>query len=109
MKGNNIMEKNKQKALKAAGWKLGDVNNFLDLSPEESAYIELKLSLSKNLQKRRRTLKITQKDFAAMIKSSQSRVAKMEAGDPTVSIDLLVKSLLALKTPKQQLVKILPR
>ena len=103
------MEKNKQKKLEAAGWKLGGVNDLLDLNPEESAYIELKLSLSQNLQKRRRTLKITQKDFARIIKSSQSRVAKMEAGDPTVSIDLLVKSLLALKTPKQQLARILPR
>ena len=103
------MEKNKQKRLEAAGWKLGGVNELLDLNPEESAYIELKLSLSQNLQKRRRTLKITQKDFARMIKSSQSRVAKMESGDPTVSIDLLVKSLLALKTPKQQLARILPR
>jgi DNA-binding XRE family transcriptional regulator len=102
------MEKNKQKRLEAAGWKLGDVKELLDLSPEESAYIELKLSLSQNVQKRRRTLKITQKDFARMIKSSQSRVAKMEAGDPTVSIDLLVKSLLALKTPKQYLARILP-
>ncbi len=103
------MEKNKQKKIEAAGWKIGSVGEFLGLNEEEASYIELKLSLSKNIQKRRRSLKLTQKDFAKMIKSSQSRVAKMESGDPTVSIDLLVKSLLTLKTPKQQLSRILPR
>ncbi len=104
-----MMDKNKQKELEAAGWKLGTVAEFLDLSREETDYIELKLSLSKNLQKRRRSLKMTQKDFARMIKSSQSRVAKMEAGDPSVSIDLLVKSLLTLKARKQSLLRLLPR
>jgi ribosome-binding protein aMBF1 (putative translation factor) len=103
------MKGKKQKKLETAGWKFGDVKEFINLSQEESAYIELKLSLSKSIQKKRCTLKLTQKDLARMIKSSQSRVAKMEAGDPTVSIDLLVKSLLVLKTPKQQLERILLR
>jgi DNA-binding XRE family transcriptional regulator len=103
------MEKNKQKKLESAGWKFGSVDEFLNLNQQESEYIEIKLSLSKNLQKRRRLLKLTQKDFAKMIKSSQSRVAKMESGDPTVTIDLLVKSLLTLKTPKTSLSRILPR
>lgn len=102
------MEKNKQKKLEAAGWKISTVNDFLDLNNEESDYIELKLALSKNLQKRRLSLKLTQKELAQMINSSQSRVAKMESGDPTVSIDLLVKSLLTLKIPKQQLERMLP-
>ena len=43
----------------------------------------------------------TQAQFAKMLKSSQSRVAKMEKGDPTVSVDLLVKSLLALGADKK--------
>jgi DNA-binding XRE family transcriptional regulator len=103
-----VMDKEKQKKLEASGWKLGSTAEFLDLNEGESAYIELKLSLSKNLQKKRRSLNITQKDLARLIKSSQSRVAKMEAGDPTVSLDLLVKSLLVLKTTKQQLVRLLP-
>jgi DNA-binding XRE family transcriptional regulator len=103
------MEKDKQKRVEAAGWKIGDVEELLNLTPEESAYIELKLSLSQNLQKRRRMLNITQQDFARLIKSSQSRVAKMEAGDPSVSLDLLVRSLLALKTPKRELSCMLPK
>ncbi len=50
---------------------------------------------------------MTQEDLARLIKSSQSRVAKMEAGDPTVSIDLLIRSLLALGTNKNTLAKML--
>ena len=106
---SSFIDRSKKMKLEAAAWKIGSVGEFLGLSEEEAAYIELKLSLSKNIQKRRRSLKLTQKDFAKMIKSSQSRVAKMESGDPTVSIDLLVKSLLTLKNPKQQLSRILPR
>ena len=90
------MDKAKRKRLESAGWKIGTVKDFLNLSSEESAYIELKLQLAKNLQKRRIEKKLTQIEVARMLKSSQSRVAKMEAGDPTVSVDLLIRSLLTL-------------
>jgi len=90
------MDKAKQKRLESAGWKVGTANDFLNLSSEESAYIELKLQLAKNLQKRRIEKNLTQTEVARMLKSSQSRVAKMEAGDPTVSVDLLIRSLLTL-------------
>ncbi|MFZ1977000.1 MAG: helix-turn-helix transcriptional regulator [Bacteroidota bacterium] len=90
------MDKAKRKRLESAGWKVGTANDFLNLSSEESAYIELKLQLAKNLQKRRIEKKLTQTEVARMLKSSQSRVAKMEAGDPTVSVDLLIRSLLTL-------------
>jgi transcriptional regulator with XRE-family HTH domain len=63
----------------------------LGLSKEESQYIELKLSLSQALAERRKKSKLTQAQLAKMLKSSQSRVARMERGDPTVSVDLLVK------------------
>ena len=99
------MDKAKQKRLESAGWKIGTANEFLNLSPEESAYIELKLNLAKNLQKRRIEKKLTQTAMARMIKSSQSRVAKMEAGDPTVSIDLIIKSLLALGASPKALLR----
>ena len=90
------MDKIKRKHLESAGWKIGTVKGFLDLSSEESAYIELKLQLAKNLQKRRIEKRLTQIEVARMLNSSQSRVAKMEAGDPTVSVDLLIRSLLTL-------------
>ena len=97
------MLKSKQRRLEKAGWKFGTVAEFLNLTPEESAYIELKLELSKNLQQRRRRKGLTQMQLARILKSSQSRIAKMEAGDPSVSIDLLVRSLLALGTPQKTL------
>ena len=90
------MRKAKQERLKAKGWQIGSADDFLELTPEESAYVDLKLRLSDSLRKRRAQEKLSQKELAKLVKSSQSRVAKMEAGDPTVSLDLLIKSLLAL-------------
>ncbi len=97
------MDKRKKGKLVKKGWKVGSVAEFLDLSAEESAYIEVKLALSEKLRERRQRKKLTQAELAKAIESSQSRVAKMEAGDPTVSIDLLVKSLLALGVSKKEL------
>jgi ribosome-binding protein aMBF1 (putative translation factor) len=99
------MNKAKQKRLEKQGWKVGSADEFLGLTPQESAYLDLKLALSKSLQERRRQKKLTQEQLARMLKSSQSRIAKMEAGDPSVSIDLLVRSLLALGTPSKSLVR----
>ena len=102
------MNKTKRKKLQSNGWKVGTVQEFLALSPEETAYIELKLTLAKNLQKRRRILNLTQTALARRLKSSQSRIAKMESGDPSVSVDLLVRSLLALGIPKNKIRRRLP-
>jgi len=101
------MRKAKQKRLEAAGWKIGSADEFLELSPEESAYIDMKLELAESLRKRRQSRKLTQVQFAKLVKSSQSRVAKMEAGDPSVSIDSLVRSLLALGASKRDLARII--
>lgn len=90
------MKAAKQKKLEANGWKVGSAANFLELSEEEAAYIELKIKLAKSLKEVRTQRHLTQKEFAKQIDSSQSRVAKMETGDPSVSLDLLIKSLLAL-------------
>ena len=97
------MDKRKRDKLAKKGWSVGSAAEFLDLSAEESAYIEMKLALSEKLRERRQRDKLTQAELAKVIHSSQSRVAKMEAGDPTVSIDLLVKSLLALGVSKKEL------
>ena len=90
------MDKKKRERLEAKGWKVGTVSEFLGLSKEEEEYIEMKLLLSKSLKKRRVRKKLTQEELARLMHSSQSRVAKMEAGDPTVSIDLLMRGLMAL-------------
>ena len=97
------MDTQKKKALESKGYKVGTVEEFLGLRSEESEYIELKLALSEALIKRRKKSNLTQAQLARMLKSSQSRVAKMEKGDPTVSVDLLVKSLLALGANKNSI------
>ncbi len=90
------MHSSKRKRLEAKGWKIGDAKNFLGLTPEEEAYIEIKLRLSESFRTQRLRRKMTQLDVAKLLKSSQSRVAKMEAGDSSVSLDLLVRSILSL-------------
>ena len=97
------MKRSKRTKLESKGWTIGSAEEFLGLSAEESAYIEMKLALSEKLKQRRQKKRITQAELAKLVSSSQSRVAKMEAGDPSVSIDLLVKSLLALGVSKKEL------
>jgi len=92
----------KRKKLEKAGWRVSSTDEFLDLSPDESAYIEMKLALSEKLKQERIKKKLSQVEFTRMIASSQSRVAKMESADSSVSIDLLLKSLLALGVPKEK-------
>ena len=103
------MRVSKRKRLEAAGWRLGSPRELLGLSAEEEAYIELRLRLAGGLKARRQARGVTQVQLAQSIKSSQSRVAKMEAGDPTVSLDLLVKSLLALGASNRELAEIISR
>ena len=95
----------KRKRLEKKGWKVGTAAEFLNMTPEEAAYVELKLRLSRTLMERRRRLGMSQVAVAKKIRSSQSRVAKMEKGDPSVSIDLIVRSLLALGEPARALEK----
>jgi DNA-binding XRE family transcriptional regulator len=97
------MDLDKRQRLEAAGWTVGDASDFLGLSPEEAAFIELKLALSKRLKQQRESQQLTQEALAKRIKSSQSRVAKMEAGDPSVSLDLLVRTLLSVGATAQDI------
>lgn len=101
------MEAAKRKRLEAAGWSVGSATDFLKLSPEEAAFVELKLRLSDSLKRRRQSKKLSQAALAKKIKSSQSRVAKMEAGDPSVSLDLLIRALLAIGATRNDLARVL--
>ena len=95
------MEKRKQKQLEAAGWQVGSAADFLGLSEAEAQLVEMKLALSAQLRTARQQRHWTQTTLARRLGSSQSRVAKMEAGDPSVTLDLLVRGLLAVgATPK---------
>jgi predicted XRE-type DNA-binding protein len=101
------MDQAKQQQLEAKGWRVGSVEEFLELTPEEASYIELKLTLSESLRAYRKQRHLTQMDLAKLLKSSQSRVAKMEAGDPSVSLDLLVRSLLAMGASREALAQMI--
>ena len=90
------MKNNKRARLEVHGWRVGSAAEFLELTPEEAAFVETKLALSKCVRDRRTAQNVSQSVLAKRLKSSQSRVAKMEAADATVSIDLLLRALFAL-------------
>jgi len=90
------MKRIKRATLEAHGWRLGTAADFLDLTPEEAAFVGTKLALSQSVRDRRMAQGLSQAALANRLTSSQSRVAKMEAADPTVSVDLLLRALFAL-------------
>jgi DNA-binding XRE family transcriptional regulator len=92
--------------LEAAGWVTGDAKDFLELSDAEAAFIEMKLALAADLRARRIEKHLNQTQVARLIGSSQSRVAKMEAADPSVSVDLLIRSILKLGARRRDLAKV---
>lgn len=89
------MDSKKRQKLEKAGWQIGSTDEFLELSPEETAYVDMKLALSDGLKRRRTKEGITQANLAKKIGSSQSRIATAEASVPSVSVDLLMRALLA--------------
>lgn len=101
------MKKAKRERLERAGWRVGSAQDFLQLSDEEVNFVELKLALSDGLRLKRELLGLTQTQLAKKLSSSQSRVAKMEAGDRSVSFDLLVRSLFALGVSRQELARMI--
>ncbi len=99
------MKKEKLKKLEKKGWKVGTVSEFLALSREEEEYIEMKLALSHYFHALRKKKHLTQVQVAAKIRSSQSRVAKIESAEPSVSLDLIVRSIIALGSSKKEIGK----
>ena len=89
------MNPSKRERLEAAGWKVGSVAEFLGLDDVEAAVVEIRLELGRSLRELRRKKGLTQVELAQRLKSSQSRVAKMESADASVSLDLVIRSLLA--------------
>ncbi|MGB9430068.1 MAG: helix-turn-helix transcriptional regulator [Gammaproteobacteria bacterium] len=101
------MNKVRQERLERQGWKIGSTDEFLALTPAESRYLDLKLRLGRRLCERRKVKALTQFELARQLHSSQSRVVKMESGDPGVSLDLLVRSLFMLGVTRHELARIL--
>lgn len=101
------MDTAKRQRLQAAGWTIGTAEEFLGLSAEETAFIEMKLALSQAIKQNRINQQMTQHDLAQKIKSSQSRVAKIEAGDPSASLDLLIRTLLTFGATRQDIADVI--
>lgn len=97
------MKTEKRRKLENAGCRVGDAKDFLKLSSGEAEFVEIKLALARRVRELREEHNWTQAEFARRVGSSQSRVAKMEAADPTVSVDLLVRSLLAAGADRREL------
>jgi len=95
----------KQKRLEKAGWRFGDAAQFLGLDEVESKLLDIKIALAKLLRSTRARRRLTQFELAERLGSSQSRVAKLEAGDPTVSMDLLIRSLIVAGAKSSDLAK----
>lgn len=100
------MEKDKRQRLKRSGWKVGCAAEFLGLSPAEAEYVELKLALARGLRARREESGLTQEEVALGMGSSQSRVAKMEAADGSVTVDLLIRALLSLGASRSEVARL---
>ncbi len=100
------MKLERKQRLEAAGFKVGSADEFLALTPEESAMVSLRLSLAKEVRRRRLRLQYSQAELARRIGSSQSRVAKLEGAESGVSMDLLFKALFATGAKRRDLGKI---
>jgi Predicted transcriptional regulator with C-terminal CBS domains len=103
------MDAKNRKRLEAAGWAVGDAASFLRLRPEEVALIEMRLALSRSLRERRAAVGLTQTALAKQLGSSQSRIAKLEAGDASVSLELLIRALLSVGASRGDVAKALGR
>ena len=101
------MRASKQKRLEAKGWRLTSAEEFLGLTREQVAFIEMKLALADAVKAQRERSHLSQAELATRMKSSQSRVAKIEAGDPSVSLDLLVRAVLSAGATKKEIARAL--
>lgn len=102
------MKKTRRDKLERAGFAVSGTQEFLALGDAEMAMVDARVALAQALRHRRsRELKISQAAFAAKVGSSQSRVAKMEAGDPSVSLDLLIRSLVKSGASLEEVARVL--
>jgi len=97
------MKASKKKKLEAAGWKVGSAAEFLELSDAEAMLVNMKVALAKKVRSMRQEKKITQQQLAKLIGSSQSRVAKLETADRSVSMELLIRSLLSMGATRSEI------
>jgi DNA-binding XRE family transcriptional regulator len=101
------MKREKKARLERAGWRVGSAAELLRLDAEEARLIELKLVLAAGVRRFRERRGLTQQALAKQLGSSQSRVAKMEAGDASVSFDLIIRTLLGIGAGPADIAKLI--
>lgn len=89
------MDSAKRKALEAAGWKVGDAAEFLDLNDEEHQLLDARVELALAVRRQREACHLSQKELGLKLKTSQPRVAKIERAATDVSLDQLVRAFAA--------------
>ena len=104
-----MMKVTKRKRLEKAGWKVGTTQDFLNLSDEEMALIEMKRALIQKIKDIRKTNKLSQQSLAKLLESSQSRVAKLEAGESGISLDLICRALFVLGLNQKDIARVIGR
>jgi DNA-binding XRE family transcriptional regulator len=105
------MDAKRKARLEAAGWKVGDYAEFLGLSPDERALVEMRLELARTIRELREGAGMTQKDLAVRLNTTQPRVVKIEAAASDVSMDVLMRGFLAVggRVPKIHKPAVKPR
>ena len=101
------MKPEKKRRLEAKGWRVGSAADFLELTPDEAAMVEVRLKLADAVKLLRKDKHLTQTQLAELMGSSQSRVAKLEAAEDSVSLDLLIRSFLAMGATTDDLAKVI--
>jgi predicted XRE-type DNA-binding protein len=103
------MNTSKKARLERSGWAVGDAAQFLNLDPQEAQFVELKLALAAGVRQFREQRGMNQAALAEQLGSSQSRVAKIEAADRSVTVDLMMRSLLAIGATPGEIAKLIKR
>lgn len=101
------MDRAKKESLEKKGWKVGDIDEYLGLTPAEMVIVEMKAGLAEALAKKRKKSGLTQIEASAKAKTSQSRFAKAEHSDSSVSLELMIKLFFSLGADKKELFKVL--
>lgn len=87
------MDATKRKLLEAAGWKVGDAADFLEMSDVEQQLLDARVQLALAIRRQRELRQMSQKQLGEKLKTSQPRIAKIERAASDVSLDQLVRAL----------------
>jgi len=98
-----MMKTKKKKALESVGYKVTDTAEWLGLSPEEEAIVNMRVNFAMEIERVCKERGITQQALAEKIGTRQSGVARMLNNPSKVTIDSLIKTLLVLGTPSKRI------